>query len=207
MDASRIIKNIYLITPDWDDTDTLLAKTEMALAAGVKLLQYRNKIANADLKLQQATALKALCDQYQAQFMINDDYQLCRKIDADGVHLGKDDSIIEEVRNFLGQDKIIGVSCYNDLDRVRDMLNQSCDYIALGACYPTQTKPNAPRASVEFIKTVLSLSQKPVVAIGGITLDNCEPIINTGVASIAMIKCVYQAPDISNTIKTLKAKF
>ena len=104
MDASRIIKNLYLITPDWDDTDILLAKTEMALAAGVKLLQYRNKIANADLKLQQATALKALCDQYQAEFMINDDYQLCCKIDADGVHLGKDDSTIEEVRNFLGQD-------------------------------------------------------------------------------------------------------
>ena len=207
MDASRIIKNLYLITPDWDDTDTLLAKTEMALAAGVKLLQYRNKMANTDLKFQQATALKALCDQYQAQLIINDDYQLCRKIDAYGVHLGKNDSTIDEVRNFLGQDKIIGMSCYNDLDRVRDMLNQSCDYIALGACYPTQTKPNAPLASVAFIQDVIHFSQKPVFAIGGITLDNCEPIINTGVASIAMINGVYQALDISNLIKILKAKF
>ena len=135
-----IINGIYAITPDWHDTKKLIAKTDEILSNKINLLQYRNKKANKQLKMTQAKELQALCIRYQVPFIINDDYELCSILKADGIHLGKDDITIEEVRDKLGKKTIVGISCYNDVERVNEMMRTSCDYIALGACF--QQKQN-----------------------------------------------------------------
>ena len=205
--TSNIINGIYAITPDWEDTRQLIIKTEELLSNKINLLQYRNKKASKQLRMTQAKELQALCHHYQVPFIINDDYELCSILNADGIHLGKDDITIEEVRDRLGNDIIVGVSCYNDFERVNEMMTTNCDYIALGACFPTNTKPNAPHASLNFLENVVEISIKPVVAIGGINLDNCVPIINSGVNAIAMINALYSTDKVSNKILEIKRKF
>ena len=177
------------------------------LSNKINLLQYRNKKASKQLRMTQAKELQALCHHYQVPFIINDDYELCGILNADGIHLGKDDITIEEVRDRLGNDIIFGISCYNDFERVNKMMATNCDYIALGACFPTKTKPNAPHASLNFLENVVEISIKPVVAIGGINLDNCVPIINSGVNAIAMINALYSTDKVSNKILEIKRKF
>ena len=205
--TSNIINGIYAITPDWEDTRQLIIKTEELLSNKINLLQYRNKKASKQLRMTQAKELQALCHHYQVPFIINDDYELCGILNADGIHLGKDDITIEEVRDRLGNDIIVGISCYNDFERVNEMMTTNCDYIALGACFPTNTKPNAPHASLNFLENVVEISIKPVVAIGGINLDNCLPIINSGVNAIAMINALYSTDKVSNKILEIKRKF
>ena len=202
MTTPRIIKGLYAITPDCDDTPLLVDKVAEAVESGVSILQYRNKVATAQLKKQQATLIKDICDQRKVPFIINDDVALCDTLDADGVHLGKYDSTIDDVRQILGPDKIIGISCYNDGKRVETMLSKACDYVALGACFPSSTKPNAPHASSEFIKKVMTQTSKPVVAIGGINLDNCRSVLNCGVSAIAVVNEIFTSQDISQTVKT-----
>ena len=205
--TSNIINGIYAITPDWEDTRQLIIKTEELLSNKINLLQYRNKKASKQLRMTQAKELQALCHHYQVPFIINDDYELCGILNADGIHLGKDDITIEEVRDRLGNDIIVGISCYNDFERVNEMMTTNCDYIALGACFPTNTKPNAPHASLNFLENVVEISIKPVVAIGGINLDNCLPIINSGVNAIAMINALYSTDKVSDKILEIKRKF
>ena len=205
--TSNIINGIYAITPDWEDTRQLIIKTEELLSNKINLLQYRNKKASKQLRMTQAKELQALCHHYQVPFIINDDYELCGILNADGIHLGKDDITIEEVRDRLGNDIIVGISCYNDFERVNKMMATNCDYIALGACFPTNTKPNAPHASLNFLENVVEISIKPVVAIGGINLDNCLPIINSGVNAIAMINALYSTDKVSDKILEIKRKF
>ena len=205
--TSNIINGIYAITPDWEDTRQLIIKTEELLSNKINLLQYRNKKASKQLRMTQAKELQALCHHYQVPFIINDDYELCGILNADGIHLGKDDITIEEVRDRLGNNIIVGISCYNDFERVNEMMTTNCDYIALGACFPTNTKPNAPHASLNFLENVVEISIKPVVAIGGINLDNCLPIINSGVNAIAMINALYSTDKVSNKILEIKRKF
>ena len=205
--TSNIINGIYAITPDWEDTRQLIIKTEELLSNKINLLQYRNKKANKQLRMTQAKELQALCLHYRVPFIINDDFELCGILDADGIHLGKDDITIEEVRDKLGNKIIVGVSCYNDAKRVNKMMASSCDYIALGACFPTKIKPNAPHASLNFLEHVVEISIKPVVAIGGINLDNCSPVINSGVDAIAMINALYSTDKVSDKILEIKRKF
>lgn len=205
--TSNIINGIYAITPDWEDTRQLIIKTEELLLNKINLLQYRNKKASKQLRMTQAKELQALCHHYQVPFIINDDYELCGILNADGIHLGKDDITIEEVRDRLGNNIIVGISCYNDFERVNEMMTTNCDYIALGACFPTNTKPNAPHASLNFLENVVEISIKPVVAIGGINLDNCLPIINSGVNAIAMINALYSTDKVSDKILEIKRKF
>jgi thiamine-phosphate pyrophosphorylase len=205
--TSNIINGIYAITPDWEDTRQLIIKTEELLSNKINLLQYRNKKANKQLRMTQAKELQALCHHYQVPFIINDDFELCGILEADGIHLGKDDITIEEVRDKLGNKIIVGVSCYNDAERVNEMMASSCDYIALGACFPTKTKPNAPHASLNLLEHVVEISIKPVVAIGGINLDNCSPVINSGVDAIAMINALYSTDKVSDKILEIKRKF
>ena len=205
--TSNIINGIYAITPDWEDTRQLIIKTEELLSNKINLLQYRNKKASKQLRMTQAKELQALCHHYQVPFIINDDYELCGILNADGIHLGKDDITIEEVRDRLGNNIIVGISCYNDFERVNEMMTTNCDYIAMGACFPTNTKPNAPHASLNFLENVVEISIKPVVAIGGINLDNCLPIINSGVNAIAMINALYSTDKVSDKILEIKRKF
>jgi thiamine-phosphate pyrophosphorylase len=188
------IKGLYAVTPDVADTALLLAKVEPVLAAGARLLQYRNKSADAARRGEQARALRAVCRRHAATLIINDDVTLARAIDADGVHVGADDPALAIAREQLGSQKIIGVSCYDDLQRARAAATQGADYVAFGSFFASAVKPGAVRAPLSVLPAARALGV-PVVAIGGITLDNAGGLIAAGADAVAVISALFAAPD------------
>ena len=188
------IKGLYAVTPDVADTALLLAKVETVLAAGARLLQYRNKSADAARRGEQARALRAVCRRHAATLIINDDVTLARAIDADGVHVGADDPALALAREQLGSQKIIGVSCYDDLQRARAAATQSADYVAFGSFFASAVKPDAVRAPLSVLPAARALGV-PVVAIGGITLANAGGLIAAGADAVAVISALFAAPD------------
>ncbi|HYK13287.1 MAG TPA: thiamine phosphate synthase [Burkholderiales bacterium] len=188
------IKGLYAVTPDVANTALLLAKVETVLAAGARLLQYRNKSVDAVKRGEQARALRAVCRRHAATLIINDDVTLARAIDADGVHVGADDPALAIAREQLGSQKIIGVSCYDDLQRARAAATQGADYVAFGSFFASAIKPGAVRAPLSVLPAARALGV-PVVAIGGITLDNVGTLIAAGADAVAVISALFAAPD------------
>ncbi len=191
-----MIKGLYAITPDELDTDLLLTKVALALQGGVSVLQYRNKLANHKLKTQQARAILPLCRQYKVPFIINDSVKLCLTLDADGVHIGADDGNLEEVRARIGEDKLLGASCYNRLDLALAAQQAGVDYVAFGACFASSTKPNAPVADLSLFELAKAQLSIPAVAIGGITLTNAPQAIAASASSVAVIHAIFNADDV-----------
>ncbi len=202
-----MISGLYAITPDEADTSVLLAKVEAALQGGVSLLQYRNKQASYKLQAQQASAILPLCRQYQVPFIINDSVELCLTLDADGVHIGADDGNIAEVRAKLGADKILGASCYSRFDLAVSAQQAGANYVAFGACFASSTKPNAPVASLDLFKQAQARLHIPVVAIGGITLNNAPLVISAGANSIAVINAIFSQDDVKSTTQQFTQLF
>jgi len=191
-----IIKGLYAVTPDEQDTDVLLAKVEAALQGGINILQYRNKQANHKLLTQQAQAILPLCRQYNVPLIINDSVKLCLTLDADGVHIGAEDGNLSEVRTRLGPNKILGASCYNRFDLALTAQLAGADYVAFGACFASTTKPNAPVASLDLFKLAQAQLHIPTVAIGGITLTNVLQAIDAGASAIAVINAIFNSSDV-----------
>lgn len=185
------IMGLYAVTPDEQDTDVLLAKVEAALHGGIHVLQYRNKRADHKLQTQQARAILPLCRQYQVPFIINDSIKLCLTLDADGVHLGADDGNLAEARARLGAGKILGASCYNRLDLALAAAEAGADYAAFGACFISGTKPNAVVAPLDLFTQARQLVDVPLVAIGGITLENATQAIEAGADAIAVVGALF----------------
>ena len=187
------MKGLYLVTPDWDDTDRLIAITEQALDAGAAMVQYRHKTASESLRSEQASALLALCRRYAVPFIVNDHLALCEQIDADGLHVGGKDSPVSDMRAALGAGKIIGASCYGDLQLARDAAAAGASYVAFGGFYPSRVKKyevTTPADIVSRAKRELSL---PVCVIGGMTPDNSLPLVEKGADLVAAISSVYQS--------------
>jgi thiamine-phosphate pyrophosphorylase len=192
----HIIKGLYAVTPEEKDLFVLSSQVESCIKGGARLIQYRSKTLSKIEQNKQARKIKMVCDYYKVPLIINDDIELCRILDADGVHLGENDDSLEKARLILGPSKIIGVSCYNSIDRVKKAVDKGATYIALGACFPTITKPNAPTASLDLIALVLKKFKIPVVAIGGINLENIELLINKGINCVAVINSLFKTKDI-----------
>ena len=191
-----MIKGLYAITPDMADTDLLLQKVEAALQGGINVLQYRNKAASHKLQTQQARAILPLCRQYNVPLIINDSVKLCLTLDADGVHLGADDGNLSEVRVRIGNDKILGASCYNRFDLALEAQQAGANYVAFGACFASSTKPNAPVAGLDLFTRAKTELNIPSVAIGGITLQNASQVLQAGANAIAVINDIFNAEDI-----------
>ncbi|MEQ1598441.1 MAG: thiamine phosphate synthase [Methylotenera sp.] len=198
------INGLYAVTPDELDTALLCQKVESALQGGASLLQYRNKAADATLRHWQASALQALCRSFAVPLIINDDLDLCVEIGADGVHLGDTDGDVAAARSKLGADKIIGASCYNKLDLAIKAEAAGASYVAFGACFPSQTKPNAAKADLSLFQIKLNI---PKVAIGGITLENAPQVITAGADAIAVVGALFGATDIAKTSQQLSHLF
>ena len=147
-----------------------------------------------------------MTDEYQIPLIINDDIDICVQLDTFGIHLGKDDESIKNARSALGADKCIGMSCYNQANRVEMAIKNKADYIALGACFETKTKPNAPIVSLEMIRMIRQKYDIPMVAIGGITIDNIGALKETGIQCFALINSIFTSTDIISTIKQFKLK-
>jgi thiamine-phosphate pyrophosphorylase len=207
MRDSFIIKGLYAITPDSVDLNTLIQKTKSAIEGGAFMVQYRSKIHDRDVKMQQCDAILRLCREYEIPCIVNDDVDMCRILEADGVHLGEKDDNIAEVRHILGEDAIIGSSCYDQLDRAKSAQKEGASYVAFGAMFPTSTKPNAPRASLALLKEAKREIQIPIVAIGGITVNNAHDVIKTGIDAIAVITSLYEAKSIKETAETFAKMF
>lgn len=207
MRDSFIIKGLYAITPDSADLNTLIQKTKSAIEGGAFMVQYRSKIQDRDVKMQQCAAILRLCREYEIPCIVNDDVDMCRILEADGVHLGEKDDNIAEVRHILGEDAIIGSSCYDQLDRAKSAQKEGASYVAFGAMFPTSTKPNAPRATLALLKEAKREIQIPIVAIGGITMNNAHNVIKTGIDAIAVITSLYEAKSIKETAETFAKMF
>ena len=204
------IRGLYVVTPDEQNTDVLLVKVEAALRGGINVLQYRNKLADHKLQTQQARAILPLCRHYQVPFIINDSIKLCLTLDADGVHLGADDGNLAEARARLGEGKILGASCYNRLDLALAAAEAGADYAAFGACFASGTKPNAVVAPLDLFIQAKQAINIPLVAIGGITLENAAQVIKAGADTIAVVGALFNAEngqDIEETARRFSQHF
>jgi thiamine-phosphate pyrophosphorylase len=188
-------RGLYAITPDEADTQRLYERVEPVLdSGGIALLQYRNKIADAALRLDQALMLRLLCECYGVPLIVNDDVSLAKTIAANGVHLGEHDGDIAAARTVLDSGSIIGVSCYDDLDRAQSLAEAGADYLAFGAFFPTMTKPNATRANPGLLREARRFGL-PLVAIGGIRPQNVRALNDAGADLIAVIAGLWDTSD------------
>ncbi|MBP6019889.1 MAG: thiamine phosphate synthase [Burkholderiaceae bacterium] len=211
MDAPlRFPSGVYGITPEWEDTDRLLDAISAAAAGGMVALQWRRKTATLQTGPEQARRVVAHCQSLGVLAIINDDWRLAILTGADGVHLGRSDGELPEARLALGQQKILGCSCYNDVGLAQQALAAGVDYIAFGAMYPSTIKPDAPRATIQHIAQGRQLAaayspgpRAAVVVIGGITPDNAAPLIAAGADSLALINGLFERPDIQATAAQL----
>jgi thiamine-phosphate pyrophosphorylase len=201
------LRGLYAITPDWSDTRQLLVTTEAILAAGCRLLQYRNKTTSDCHRQEQAVALRGLTRRYDALLLINDDVDLALSAEADGVHLGEDDGELAQARARLGSDMILGASCYQDPALADKAARAGADYVAFGSFFPSPTKPQARRADPVLLAADNRPSGLPVCAIGGITLDNAPGLVAAGADMVAVITALYDAPDPAQAARAFSALF
>lgn len=204
------MQGLYLVTPNWDDTDRLLAITEQALQAGsdnIALVQYRHKDAGPAQRLEQATALLALCRWYGVPFIVNDFVDLCQQIDADGVHVGGTDAGVAAVRSQLGPDKIVGASCYGDLALAVAAQDDGASYVAFGGFYPSLVKQYDFVTAPALLDQARAVIRVPTVVIGGMTPENAAPLAARGADMVAAITSVYQAESVAQAVHAFAALF
>lgn len=189
------MKGLYIVTPDWDDTDKLLAATEQALRGGAALVQYRHKTAGLDLRREQARRLLELCRHYQRPFIVNDHVELCLEIGADGIHVGGTDAGIADVRAAVGPDKIVGASCYGSLQLAHEAHRAGASYVAFGGFYPSRVKKYEVATRPDMVAQAKAEIPLPNVVIGGMTVENAAPLVAHGADMVAAISSVYMADD------------
>jgi thiamine-phosphate pyrophosphorylase len=190
------IRGLYAITPDLANTREMAGQVHAALVGGCRLVQYRNKLADSRLAKEQAIELRALTRQHESQLIINDHVLLALEVDADGVHLGKEDGGARTIHfakeasssktNFL-----VGVSCYNQPELADLAAAAGADYVAFGSMFVSRTKPAAVHAPHELLATVRRRCRLPIVAIGGISTGNARSIIEAGADAIAVISDLF----------------
>ena len=183
---------LYAVTPTgWAD-ERLLDAIDQAITGGAVLVQYRDK---PGLREDLAAKLLQRCRRNQVPLIINDDIELARHIKADGVHLGRDDASPDLARERLGEDAIIGVSCYNDLELAAVLATAPIDYLAFGSLFASPTKPAAVSCPLEVLGQARRFG-RPVVAIGGVNIENANRAIAAGADLLAVISDLFEAKDI-----------
>lgn len=202
----HLLRGVYLITPDIADTTELLRRARPLLALRPALLQYRNKQADAALRHEQAAALLAACREHRVGLIINDDVELAAKLGAAGVHVGEDDADPATLRARLGADGVIGVSCYDSLQRARDAAAAGASYVAFGAFHPTLSKATTRRASLSLLRDATEFGL-PCAAIGGILPEHAPSLVAAGADLIAVIGGVFAAPDPHAALMAYQAAF
>jgi len=183
------IQGLYGITPN---NNLNIALIERVITENqINILQYRHKINDDQLKLNEAQQLLDLCLTHNTLFIVNDDINLCEKVGADGVHLGQNDTSIKTAREQLGEKAIIGVSCYNQLQLAIDAEEMGANYVAFGTLFNSITKPTASQCSLSVIKSAKEKIKLPIVGIGGITFDNQRLAFESGCDAVAMLNGLF----------------
>ncbi len=193
------LRGLYAVTPDDPLLPRLSALVKASLDGGVRLVQYRNKTAPAPLRRAQAAELLRICRAYGARLIVNDDFWLAVEIGADGAHIGRADApggSLKAARDALGARRILGVSCYNELERAELAVAAGADYIAFGRMFPSTTKPHALEATTDLIATAKQRFDMPVAAIGGITVTNAREVLAAGADMLAVVGDLFNAMNI-----------
>jgi thiamine-phosphate pyrophosphorylase len=205
------ISGLYAVTPETEATaveqDRLFASVGLVLEGGASILQYRCKSPDFSLRLSQAQHLKRLCRRYGVSFIVNDDVELAAQVQADGVHLGREDVAIPVARARLGRSALIGASCYDDLTRAGAAVNAGADYLAFGSFFPSSVKPDAVRPSLDLLREARRRWRLPLVAIGGITAQNASKVIEAGADAVAVITAVFSCSNPRESARSIARLF
>ena len=189
---------LYVITDDRrSGPEHLSAQVAAALTGGARIVQYRDKSADQERRLAEARGLQALCQRHRVPLLINDDVDLALAVNADGVHLGRDDAGIASARDRLPDGSLVGVSCYDDFGLAREATLRGADYIAFGSFFPSPTKPHAVPAQPDLLRRARRELALPTVAIGGISPENGAPLVQAGADMLAVISAVFAATDVA----------
>jgi thiamine-phosphate pyrophosphorylase len=189
------------------DTWALAYKVGQSIAGGARLVQYRNKSGDVELRREQAAALLTLCRAAQVPLIINDDIDLAEALGADGLHVGRGDLPIEAARARLGKGKLLGASCYDSLGLALAARAAGADYIAFGSAFPSGTKPGATRAPLSLYREAKARLGCPIVAIGGITKENALVLLEAGADAVAVISALFDAPDVERRAREFASLF
>lgn len=189
-------KGLYVITDrELCASPSIEENVEMAIQGGAAVIQYRDKGVDRVRREGEALRLLEVCRASQVALIINDDIELANVIGAQGVHVGKDDGTLAEARETLGPNAIVGVSCYNSIERAIAAEAAGADYVAFGRFFPSSVKPNATPASLDELRENRSRLHVPVVAIGGINSDNAQELLDAGADLLAVINAVFGTED------------
>lgn len=195
---------LYAVTDrHWLDGESLYSQVEKALKGGATFIQLREKELGEEAFLEEAKEIQALCRQYGVPFVINDNVELAKAIDADGVHVGQSDMEAADVRAILGPDKILGVSAQT-VEQAQKAEAQGADYLGVGAVFPTGSKDDAVEVEHETVKEICRAVSIPAIAIGGITRENTAELAGNGLAGIAVISAIFGQQDIQQAAFELK---
>ena len=195
---------LYAVTDRaWLNGRTLYEQVEEALQGGATFIQLREKNLDRERFMEEAVELKKLCRQYHVPFVINDDVEIAAMVDADGVHVGQSDMEAGDVRAKLGPDKILGVSAQT-VEQAILAEKRGADYLGVGAVFSTGSKADADDVSHETLKAICEAVSIPVIAIGGINVNNVSQLKGTGICGIAVISAIFAQRDITAATKELK---
>ena len=193
---NREALRLYLVTNRYQDSvESFLEKVETACRSGVTIVQLREKNLTTNQYYQLAKKVKEITDAYQVPLIIDDRLDVCLAVDAAGLHIGDDELPVSVARKVLGPEKILGVTA-KTVKRALEAEEGGADYLGTGAIFPTTTKENAPITLISTLKTICQRVAIPVVAIGGLTSENIDQLIGTGIAGVAVVRDLMQAEDI-----------
>ena len=193
---NREALRLYLVTNRYQDSlESFLKKVETACRSGVTIVQLREKNLTTNQYYQLAKQVKEITDAYQVPLIIDDRLDVCLAVDASGLHIGDDELPVSVARQVLGPEKILGVTA-KTVKRALEAEEGGADYLGTGAIFPTTTKENVPITLISTLKTICQRVAIPVVAIGGLTSDNIDQLIGTGIAGVAVVRDLMQAEDV-----------
>lgn len=193
---NREALRLYLVTNRYQDSlESFLEKVETACRSGVTIVQLREKNLTTNQYYQLAKQVKEITDAYQVPLIIDDRLDVCLAVDAAGLHIGDDELPVSVARKVLGPEKILGVTA-KTVKRALEAEEGGADYLGTGAIFPTTTKENAPITLISTLKAICQRVAIPVVAIGGLTSENIDQLVDTGIAGVAVVRDLMQAEDI-----------
>ena len=204
MEFSREMLVLFAVTDRrWLRGKSLGSQVRQALSGGVTMVQLREKEQHGDGLIEEAREIREICHSFGVPFLIDDDVELARKVDADGVHVGQEDMEAARARSILGPGKILGVSA-RTLEQARAAEAAGADYLGVGAVFPTGTKDDAKSVSLDSLREICGSVKIPVVAIGGIGKKNLLQLSGSGIAGVAVVSAIFAQEDIEGETRNLK---
>ncbi|MCE5362279.1 thiamine phosphate synthase [Pseudomonas anguilliseptica] len=198
------LRGLYAITDSELLKGKLLPYVEAALKGGATLLQYRDKSSDDARRLREAEALRELCNRYGAALIINDDAELAARLGV-GLHLGQGDGSLSAARALLGRQAIIGGTCHAQLELAEAAAKEGVNYVAFGRFFNSTTKPGAPSADIALLTAAKAKVNLPIVAIGGVTLDNAPELIAHGASMVAVVHGLFGADSAAEVERRARA--